>query len=414
MYNLLPDLSIIEVPSFIASPTAGLYCAQMGAEVIRIDQIGGGLDYNRYQVTEEGRSLTWENLNRAKKSVAIDMRSEEGRELVVELARKTGQLITNVPEKSFLSHERIVEGRPDMITLRVMGWYDGRQAMDFTVHAASGYPLMTGPDEWDRDTAPPVNQILPAWDFLTGAYSAFALMTALRHRERTGEGNHVRVPLGDVMMATVANSGAMAEMLYRGENRERLGNSIWGALGRDFKTRDGERMMVAALTNKQWRAMIEAFDVADDIAALEAERGVSFAKSDHNRFSNRDALFAIFQNAADRFDYAELAHRLTKAGATFEKYRTMHEAASDKRLVEDNPLFGPSPRNPSGFEYPAAGSMANLPSQERQPPEPAPFLGQHSEEVLAERLGLASGEIARLIDRKLVAKSDEHNFEDNR
>ncbi|RDC58865.1 2-methylfumaryl-CoA isomerase [Alteripontixanthobacter maritimus] len=59
MYNLLSDLSIIEASSFVASPTAGLYLAQMGAEVIRVDQIGGGLDYDRYMLTEEGRSLAW-------------------------------------------------------------------------------------------------------------------------------------------------------------------------------------------------------------------------------------------------------------------------------------------------------------------------------------------------------------------
>jgi 2-methylfumaryl-CoA isomerase len=97
MYNLLGDLSIIEVSSFVASPTAGLYCAQMGAEVIRVDHKAGGLDYNRYMLTAEGRSLSWENLNRAKKSVALDLQSPEGRELCAELAATTGQLITNLP-----------------------------------------------------------------------------------------------------------------------------------------------------------------------------------------------------------------------------------------------------------------------------------------------------------------------------
>ena len=97
MYRLLSDLSIVEVSSFVASPTAGLYCAQFGAEVIRVGQIGGGLDYDRYMLAENGRSLSWENLNRGKKSVALDMRSAEGRELAVELARATGQLVTNVP-----------------------------------------------------------------------------------------------------------------------------------------------------------------------------------------------------------------------------------------------------------------------------------------------------------------------------
>ena len=407
MYQLLKDLSIVEVSSFVASPTAGLYCAQMGAEVIRVDQIGGGLDYDRYMQTAEGRSLAWENLNRAKKSVALDLRSAEGRELCVELARQTGQLITNLPEKSFLSHAAVSGGRPDMISVRIMGWHDGRQAMDFTVNAASGYPLMTGPAEWDQDSAPPVNQVLPAWDFITGAYCAFALMAAIHHRTATGEGSEVRVPLGDVAIGTVANSGAMAEMLYRGGDRPRLGNAIWGALGRDFESRDGKRFMVAVLTPNQWNAMVGALEIAAPIAALEAETGVEFARSDHNRFIHREALFAIVQGAAEKLDYTDLAERLTKAGATFERYRTMFEAANDPVLVADNPLFGPSPANPSGFEYPAARSFAHLGGKAAGQPEPAPYLGQHSEEVLSERLGLSSGSIHALIDRGVVAGSDQ-------
>jgi 2-methylfumaryl-CoA isomerase len=408
MYNLLSDLSIIEVSSFVASPTAGLYCAQMGAEVIRVDHTAGGLDYNRYMLTAEGRSLSWENLNRAKKSVALDLQSGAGRELCVELATTTGQLITNLPEQSFLAHAALQARRADMISLRIMGWHDGRQAMDFTVNAASGYPLMCGP-EWDAQTAPPVNQVLPAWDFITGAYCAFAMLAALHHRGRTGEGNEVRVPLGDVAIGTLANSGAMAEMLYRGADRERLGNAIWGAFGRDFRSRDGVRFMVAALTPKQWRGLVTAFGLQHGIAALETELGVRFAEGDTPRFQHRAALFALFQQAADGFDYAALAARMAAEGCTFERYRTAYEAANDPALVAGNPLFGPAPANPSGFDYPATRSFANLPGRDAGDPAPAPYLGQHSEEVLAEKLGLSSGAIAKLVDAGTVALSDEHN-----
>jgi len=406
VYKLLSDLSIIEVSSFVASPTVGLYCAQMGAEVIRVDHKAGGLDYDRYLLTSEGRSLSWENLNRGKKSVALDLRSGEGRELCVELARATGQCVTNLPEQSFLSHAALAEGRPDMISLRVMGWHDGRQAMDFTVNAASGYPLMCGPEEWDMETAPPVNQVLPAWDFITGAYCSFALLAALRHRDRTGEGSEVRVPLGDVAIGTMANSGSMAEMLYRGGDRERLGNAIWGAFGRDFRSKDGKRFMVAALTAKQWAGLVEAFDVADSIAALESKLGVRFADGDRPRFEHRHSLFDLFQGVAQQLDYAELEARMSAHGCTFERYRTMYEAANDPVLIDQNPLFGPSPANPSGFEYPATRSFAHMPEKEAGDPAPAPYLGQHSEEVLAQRLGLSSGAIGKLVDAGTVALGD--------
>lgn len=406
MYNLLNDLSIIEVSSFVASPTAGLYCAQMGAEVIRVDHTAGGLDYNRYMLTAEGRSLSWENLNRAKKSVALDLQSGAGRELCVELAATTGQLITNLPEQSFLGHAAMAAKRADMVSLRIMGWHDGRQAMDFTVNAAAGYPLMTGPEDWDAQTAPPVNQVLPAWDFITGAYCAFAMLAALRHRDRTGEGNEVRVPLGDVAIGTMANAGLLAEVLYRGGDRERLGNAIWGAFGRDFRSRDGVRFMVAALTPKQWSGLIKAFGLQDGIAALEAEVGVQFADGDTPRFQHRAALFALFQSAADGFDYADLAARMAVEGCTFERYRTAYEAANDPVLVADNPLFGPAPANPSGFDYPATRSFANLAGQTAGDPAPAPYLGQHSEEVLSQKLGLSSGAIGKLVDAGTVALSD--------
>ncbi|MEM7702614.1 MAG: CoA transferase [Pseudomonadota bacterium] len=408
MYQLLKDLSIIEVSSFVASPTAGLYCAQMGAEVIRVDHKAGGLDYDRFMLTEEGRSLSWENLNRAKKSVALDLRSGEGRELCVELAAKTGQCITNLPEKSFLSHAAMQAMRDDMISVRIMGWHDGRQAMDFTVNAASGYPLMTGPEEWDPDTAPPISQPLPAWDFITGAYSAFALMSALHNRAATGQGSEMRVPLGDVAIGTMANSGTMAEMLYRGGDRQRLGNAIWGAFGRDFRSKDGKRFMVAALTPKQWTGLVAALNVAEPIAALEKELGVDFNAGDRPRFENRHRLFDIFQAAAEAEDYSALAERMAAHGCTFEHYRSHYEASQDSQLVADNPLFGPSPANPSGFEYPATRSFANMPANEAGDPAPAPFLGQHSEEVLAERLGLSSGAIAKLVDAGTVALSDEN------
>jgi 2-methylfumaryl-CoA isomerase len=164
--------------------------------------------------------------------------------------------------------------------------------------------------------------------------------------------------------------------------------------------------MVAALTPKQWKATVEAFGLGAEVAALEAATGSSFTASDHERFVHRHALFDLFQRAADGFDYAELAARLTAAGATFERYRTMFEAAGDPELVANNPLFGPSPANPSGFSYPATRSFANVPSKPVGDPEPAPYLGEHSEAVLAERLGLSSGQIARLIDRGVVTTSD--------
>ncbi|WP_067107640.1 CoA transferase [Sphingopyxis granuli] len=395
MYNLLPGLSVIEASSFVASPTAGLYLAQFGAEVIRVDQIGGGPDFRRWPVTENNDSLYWENLNRAKKSVALDLGRPEGRELLQALVRATGQFVTNFPVKGFLSHDLLAEGRPDLITIRVMGWADGSPALDYTVNNSVGYPMLTGAGP------EPVNHVLPAWDLLTGAYAAFALLAAVQRRAATGDGGEVRLPLSDVAIGTVANMGGIAEVLYSGANRPRLGNAVYGLFGRDFTTRDGQRTMIVVVTPRQWANLIAALDLGDAVAAVEAVRGVSFAKNDGLRFTHRDALYPLFERAIARRDHADLAAAFDAGGIVHSPYRTMLDAANDPALVADNPIFADA-ANPSGFAYPAAGAFATIPQADRQPPRPAPRNGEHSEEVLAARLSLSSGEIARLIDAGIV------------
>jgi 2-methylfumaryl-CoA isomerase len=395
MYDLLSGLSVIEASSFVASPSAGLYCAQMGAEVIRVDQIGGGPDFRRWPVTGNNDSLYWENLNRAKKSVALDLARPEGRELLQALVRATGQVITNFPAKGFMAHDVLAQGRPDLVTVRVMGWADGSPALDYTVNNAVGYPMMTGAGP------EPVNHVLPAWDLLSGAYAAFALLAAMRRRVETGAGSEVRVPLSDVAIGTVANLGGIAEVLYERENRPRLGNAVYGLFGRDFVTADGVRTMIVVVTPRQWANLVEALGLTQAIAAVEAERGVSFAKDDGLRFTHRDALFPLFDQAVGARKHADLAAALDAGGVVHSAYRTMLDAANDRTLVADNPIFGTA-ENPSGFSYPAAGAFATVPQLERQAPCPAPRNGQHSEEVLADRLSLPAGEIARLIDAGIV------------
>jgi len=395
MYDLLSGLSVIEASSFVASPTAGLYCAQMGAEVIRVDQIGGGPDFHRWPVTANNDSLYWENLNRAKKSVALDLGRPEGRELLQKLVRATGQLITNFPVGGFLSHDTLTEGRGDLITIRVMGWADGSPALDYTVNNMVGYPMLTG-------TGPePVNHVLPSWDLLSGAYAAFALLAAIQRRTSTGEGGEIRIPLSDVAIGTVANLGGIAETLYSGANRPRLGNAVYGLFGSDFVTGDGQRTMIVVVTSRQWANLIAALSLGDAIAAIEAERGVSFAKDDGLRFTHRDALYPLFERAIAARDHADLAAAFDAGGIVHSAYRTMLDAVQDPALVADNPVFGAAD-NPSGFAYPAAGAFATVPQMERQAPRAAPRNGQHSEEILTTRLSLSSGEIARLIDTGIV------------
>jgi 2-methylfumaryl-CoA isomerase len=294
MYQLLAGLSIVEASSFVASPSAGLYCAQLGADVIRVDQIGGGPDFRRWPVTAANDSLYWENLNRAKKSLALDLGNPEGRELLVRLVREVGTFLTNFPASGFLAHDRLAEGRADLITARVMGWPDGKAALDYTVNNAVGYPDMTGPGP------EPVNHVLPAWDLLAGAYAAFTLMAAVNRRAMTGLGGEVRIPLSDVAIATASNLGGIAEVLYEGHNRERLGNAVYGLFGRDFVTADGVRMMVVVVTPKQWANLVAALGLEPLVRWIEEEQQTSFAGMMAQGSSTATRSIRCFQKPSDR------------------------------------------------------------------------------------------------------------------
>ena len=402
MYDLLKGLRVIDVSAFVAGPTCGLYLAQMGAEVIRVDTIGGGPDFRRWPLAENGSSLYWESLNKSKKSVAIDLARPEGRELVQRLAAAPGEnaglFVTNFPVDGFLSYENLRKLRDDLICVRVMGWADGSQGMDYTINSALGLPLMTGPVGDER----PVNHVLAAWDLLTGAYCAFGLVAALLARMRGQGGREIRAPLSDVGAATMANLGFTAETLMTGHQRPRMGNDLFGAFGRDFVTKDGEKLMLLCITPRQWSKALEALGIGPAVAAVEAQLGVSFATDEGLRFTHREHLYPLFEKAFAAKTAAELAPAFDAGGVTWGAYQTLEAALDDPRLFKGNPMFQDIV-HPSGRTYPAPGAMGTIPQDVRGPVTPAPKLGQHTDEVLAQVLGLSGGEIGRLHDAGVVA-----------
>jgi len=401
-YPLLKGMRVVEGAAFIAGPSCGLYLAQMGAEVIRFDNIGGGPDFRRWPLGGNGASLYWEGLNKGKKSVAIDMSSPQGRELAVALATAPGEqgglFVTNFPVDGFLSYAALSARRKDVICLRVMGWADGTTAVDYTINAAMGLPLMTGPADDPR----PVNHILPAWDLLTGAYAAFALLAADRARRMNGEGQEIRLPLSDVASSTLSHLGQVAEVIESGADRRRMGNDLFGAFGRDFAVRDG-RIIVVAITPRQWRDLVALLGLEAEIAAMETELGLSFAADEGLRFTHRARLYPLFEAVFARMDLDSVKSQFDARGVCWSSYRSLSDAlVADDGTFRGNPLFEEL-RHPSGLTYPAAGPAATISGLPRDHLVAAPRLGENTDEVLSELLGLGELEIARLHDRGVIA-----------
>lgn len=403
MYRVLSGIRVVEGASFIAGPYCTLLLSQLGAEVIRFDAIGGGPDYRRWPLGPDGDSLYWEGLNKGKKSVALNLGTPEGRELAVAIVtagrRDGGIFVTNYSETGFLSHEALTSVRPDLVTARVLGRADGTSAVDYTVNCGVGLPYMTGPQGSDHI---PINHVLPAWDLLAGSTAALSVLAAIDYRKRTGIGQHILVPLSDIAAATLGNLGQIAEVAISGHDRPKIGNSLFGAFGRDFGCADGRRVMIVAITSKQWKALISSLELQFDIGALEAELSISLDSDEGARFLHRERIDPIIEKAVARHNLADLSERFKQFSVCFGIYRTISEALEeDPAFVRSNPIFT-KVEHSSGCIYPTPGFAASFSSEGRIEPSPAPKLGQHTEEVLTNLLCIPSVVIARLHERGVI------------
>ena len=397
----LTGMTVIEVSAFIAAPYAGLTLAQMGAEVIRIDPVGGGLDYNRWPVTDDGTSLYWAGLNKGKKSVTLNVRDPKGRELAHALMTAAGPgngiVLTNLPARGWLDFEGLKAMRDDLIMVNIVGRRDGSVALDYTVNARAGFPLVTGP----VGTEGPVNHVMPVWDVVTALAASNAVLVADRHRRDTGEGQYVRIALADSAFAVLSHLGYVAEAQINGTDRPATGNHVFGTFGCDFPTSDGRRIMITAFTPRHWSALVEATGLEERFAALAAEKGVDLAKEEE-RYALRETIEAeLAPWFADR-SLDEIGKALDAVGACWGPYQTFRQAvAEDPDLSAENPMFEEIDQ-PGIGRYLAAGSFIDFSGIPRDPVTPAPTLGNNTDSVLSEKLGLTDSDLGALKDAKVI------------
>jgi len=400
--SLLDGLRIVEGSAFVAAPLGGMTLAQLGADVIRFDNLGGGIDYHRWPCTPDGTSLFWHSMNKGKRSFAVDVRRPEGQALVTELITAPGPdagiFLSNFPASGWLADERLRAQREDLIYVNILGNPDGGTAVDYTVNPASGFAYATGP----AGGTLPTNHVLPAWDIATGLTAAVGLLAAERQRARKGIGQHVSLSLADVAFTMVSNLGYLAQAQVLGEGRPPIGNDMYGAFGRDFPTKDGRRVMVVAISLRQWRSLVDATGIADQLPHIEAVFGVDL-RQEGDRFRARDPLAALIAPWVAERTLAEVAEVFDAHGVCWGAYQTFQQLLDeDWRVSEANPVFWDI-EQPGIGKVRVGGSPLSFSAAERLDPAPAPVLGQHTEQILAEELGLGTSEIGRLFDEGVVA-----------
>jgi 2-methylfumaryl-CoA isomerase len=352
-------------------------------------------------VTQDNTSLFWCGLNKSKRSVALDLSKPEGREIAMALIAAPGDdaglFVTNFPPRGWLDYEKLREKRSDLIQLTLQGDRHGGSAVDYTVNPRLGLPAITGPTDGNG----PVNHVLPAWDLITGQMVALGLLAGERHRGRTGQGQHVKLALQDVGLAVMSHLGFIAEAQL-GQPRGRHGNELFGAFGRDFVCAGGERVMIVGLTGKQWRSLVEAMGLASQIEALAHRLQLDLAQ-EGSRFHARKEIAQLVEEWVGAHAYADVAVALDREGVCWSRYQAIEALVrDDPECSAANPMFE-TIEQPGVGTILAAGMPLDFQGTARVAPEPAPVLGQHTEQVLSELLGVDTAGFGRLRDRGIVA-----------
>lgn len=405
MAGPLSGLRVVELSSYVASPLCGLTLRQLGAEVIRVEQLSGAPDRSRMPRSADGTSLYWTGLNQGKKALAVDMTRQEGRDLVRDLICGEGSssgdggaiVVANSERYPDLTYDGLVERRPDLVYALLTGRRDGGSAVDYTVQASTGFPTLTGP----RDSVVPSNGVVPGWDVAAGLYLATGVLAAVQGRRDTGRGAHVRLALEDIALFVAGALGYLTEAQLGGVRRGPSGNDVFGTFGRDFVTSDGLRFMLVVLTNSHWLRLIDSTNLTDAMAAVEKTLDADFS-DESERYRCRDVIGALLGEWFSRHGWDEVRKVLDDSRVVHAPYATFDELASNgAAALRANPLFSEI-NQPGVGVYLAAGSPVRI-GDHQAPAAPAPSVGEHTDEVLTS-FGLTGDRLADLQARGLIGR----------
>ncbi len=395
----LDGITILDLSRVLACPFATMLLAEMGAEVIKVEQPGSGDETRGFEPFAEGPggavSGYFMACNRAKRSITVNLRHPEGQALLRDLAAQADVVVENFPagllRRYGLDHAALAARRPDLITVSCTGFgqtgpYAKRKGYDTVFQAMAGLMGLTG----ERGGGP-VKPGLPVADLTSGLFAAIAILTALLGRERAGRGTQVDLSMFDAQVALLTIAAARHFAL--GEVPPRLGTEHPGRVpSASFRCADDRWLHVTA-SDQHWAPLCAALG----LEALGADAALA---GNAGRLARRDEVMRALTQAFAALPRGEAFARLDAAGVPAGPVLALDEVLADEHvrargLVErfEHPQLGafPALRNPlrfTGWEEPALGRP--------------PLLGEHTEEVLRTRLGLDAARIAALREAKAI------------
>jgi crotonobetainyl-CoA:carnitine CoA-transferase CaiB-like acyl-CoA transferase len=381
----LRGIRVIEFVHMVMGPTCGLVLADLGAEVIKVEPAPHG--DNTRRLTGAGAGY-WTTYNRNKKSLAIDLKSDDGREIVARLIRTADVLTENfrpdAMQKLGLGYAQVSEINPELVYCSMKGFlpgpYEHRTALDEVVQMMSGLAYMTGPEGRPLRAGASVN------DIMGGMFGAIAIMAALRERDMTGRGQYVQSGLYENSVFLVAQH--MMQYAVTGRPASPMPNRIsaW-AVYDVFMTRDGQQIFVGVVSDSQWKAFCRTFCFDD----LGSDDGL---EKNNQRVEARDRILPALRDRFRLMTADELIQLCEAAGLPYSPINKPQDLLADPHLRESGGLTSVTladkrkvevPRLPFTMDGRRFGARSDIPG-----------VGQDSPSILID-LGYSEDEIGRLI-----------------
>ncbi|MCL2656296.1 MAG: CoA transferase [Betaproteobacteria bacterium] len=401
MSGALAGLRVLDLSRVLAGPWAGQLLADLGAEVIKVERPGSGDDTRAwgppYLKDAAGRDTSeaayYLCANRNKESIAIDITQPEGQRLVRELAGKSDIVIENFKlgglKQYGLDYDSLREANPGLIYCSITGFgqdgpYAARPGYDFLIQGLGGLMSITGRKDGEAGAGPQKVGVALT-DVMTGLYATVAILAAVAHRARTGEGQYIDLALLDVQIACLANQDL--NFLTTGVAPKRMGNAHPNIVPyQDFPTADGD-MIIAVGNDSQFRKLCQL------LGHPEWGGDARFA-TNASRVAHRDELIELLRVETKRRTTAEWIAAFEQAGVPGGPINDLQGVFADPQVLARGLRID--------LPHPVAGSAPGVANPIRMSASPVayrsapPTLGQHTDEILHRLLGLSEETVAAL------------------